>query len=235
MTLPRFYTAERCESKGSLLAIPLTSFRRCYGALLVESKDVRTFSASDSLLLQKLADTTSWAMEILGLTDVATNFVTTDEVSGVATRRHFLERVQDETQRSSDYGGELAMVMIAIDNVDELVRRYGPEALDTVLRTLGRMVRSFVRPYDVVGRFDTNRFGVLLIETTVNKASLWAEKLRKNVASHILNVDGKSFSITISVGVSGATPDLTDMILLENADRVLKKAVEAGGNIVRVF
>jgi GGDEF domain-containing protein len=41
--------------------------------------------------------------------------------------------------------------------------------------------------------------------------------------------------VTISVGVSGASSELSDMVLLENADRVLKKAVEAGGNIVRVF
>jgi diguanylate cyclase (GGDEF)-like protein len=213
----------------------MTSFKRCYGALLVESKDQKTYSDSDATTLQKLADTTSWALEILGLTDVATNFVSTDEITGVATRKHFLDRVQEETQRAADFGGELAMVMIAIDNVEELLARHGVESVDMVLRTLGRMIRSFVRPYDVVGRFDANRFGILLAETSVNKASLWAEKLRKNVASHILNVDRKSFSVTISVGVSGAGIDLTDMILLENADRVLKKAVEAGGNIVRVF
>jgi len=235
MDLPRFYTAERCESRGSLAVIPLTSFKRCYGALLIESKDKKTYSEADQQLLQKLADTASWALEILGLTDVATNFVATDEVTGVSTHKHFLDRVQEETQRAADFGSELAMVMIAIDTVEEIYQKYGAESVDTVLRTLGRMIRSFVRPYDVVGRFDKNRFAVLLAETSVNKASLWAEKLRKNVASHVLNVDGKSFSVTISVGVSGAGTDLTDMILLENADRVLKKAVEAGGNIVRVF
>ncbi len=233
--LPRFYTAERCESRGSLVVTPLTSFKRCYGALLIESKDKKTYADADQELLQKLADTAAWALEILGLTDVATNFVSTDEVTGVATHKHFLDRVQEETQRAADFGSELAMVMIAIDNIDEILDKYGAESVDTVLRTLGRMIRSFVRPYDVVGRFDANRFAILLAETSVNKASLWAEKLRKNVASHVLNVDGKSFSVTISVGVSGAAADLTDMVLLENADRVLKKAVEAGGNIVRVF
>jgi hypothetical protein len=35
--------------------------------------------------------------------------------------------------------------------------------------------------------------------------------------------------------VSGATGEMNDLELLENADRVLKKAIEAGGNIVRVF
>jgi len=235
LSLPRYYRAERCESAGSLIALPLSSVQRCYGALIVESKDAGTYSDADARLLQKLADTTSWSLEILSLTDVATNFVATDEVTGVATRRHFLDRVQEEVQRSSDFGSELAVVMIAIDNVQELAARHGTDSVDAVLQTIGRLIKASVRPYDVVGRIDVNRFGILLVRTTTNEASLWSEKLRKNVASHIVNVDGKSFSVTISVGVSGAATEVTDMVLLENADRVLKKAVEAGGNIVRVF
>ena len=235
VNLPRFYPAERTESAGSLVAIPLTSVRRCYGVLVVESKDVRTYSESDARLIQKLADTASWALEILTLTDVATNFVATDEVTGVSTRRHFVDRMQEEVQRSGDFASEVALVMIAIDNLQVLAGKYGGESVDAGLGAIGRLIRTAVRPYDVVGRFDTNRFAALLVETTTNEASLWAEKLRKNVAGHIMNVNGKSFSVTISVGVSGASTELSDMVLLENADRVLKKAVEAGGNIVRVF
>jgi diguanylate cyclase (GGDEF)-like protein len=235
VNMPRFYPAERSETAGSLVALPLTSVHRCYGVLVVESKDVRTYSESDARLIQKLADTASWALEILSLTDVATNYVATDEVTGVATRRHFVERMQEEVQRAADFGSEVAMVMIAIDNLQTLAGKYSAEAVDAVLQTIGRLIRTAVRPYDVVGRFDTNRFAAVLIETTTNEASLWAEKLRKNVAGHIVNVGGKSFSVTISVGVCGASTELSDMVLLENADRVLKKAVEAGGNIVRVF
>jgi diguanylate cyclase (GGDEF)-like protein len=235
VNLPRFYPAERTESAGSLVAIPLTSVRRCYGVLVVESKDVRTYSEADARLIQKLADTASWALEILTLTDVATNYVATDEVTGVATRRHFAERMQEEVQRAGDFASEVALVMIAIDHLQTLAGKYGADAVDAVLQAIGRLIRTSVRPYDVVGRFDANRFAALLVETTTNEASLWAEKLRKNVAGHIMNVNGKSFSVTISVGVSGASSELSDMVLLENADRVLKKAVEAGGNIVRVF
>ena len=97
------------------------------------------------------------------------------------------------------------------------------------------MVKVSIRPYDVVGRFDFNCFVVLLVQTTSNEASLWAEKIRKNVASNILNIENKSFSITISVGVAGTLEEASDVDLLENADRVLRKAIEAGGNIVRVY
>ena len=234
-SLPRFYRTERCESKGSLMVLPLNSLSRCYGALVVESKDVRAYSESDVKLLQKIVDVASWALEILGLTEVTNAYVTLDETTGVANHKYFVGRVQEEVQRANDFGIDLSIVMVSIDSISEHMNRIGKDGCDFVLQNVGRMIKNAIRPYDLVGRFDFNRFAVLLVNTTPNEASLWAEKLRKNVASNIINVESRSFSVTISMGISGAVNETSDMELLEKADRVLKKAVEAGGNIVRVF
>ena len=235
VTMPRFYQAERCDSKGALMIIPLNSLSRCYGALLVESKDPKTYSDSDVKLVQKLTETSSWALEILSLTDVMNNYVSLDETTGVATRKSFMGRLQEEVQRANDFSSELSLVMISIDRMDEHIARYGKDAFDFILQNVSRMVKVSIRPYDIVGRFDFNCFVILLVHTTSNEASLWAEKIRKNVASNIINIENKSFSITISVGVAGALDEASDVDLLENTDRVLRKAIEAGGNIVRVY
>jgi diguanylate cyclase (GGDEF)-like protein len=233
--LPRFYRTERCESTGSLMIVPLNSLSRCYGALVVESKDAKSYSEADVRLVQKIVESSSWALEILSLTEVTNEYVTMDETTGVANHKYFMGRVQEEVQRANDFGNDLSVVMISIDSISEHLNRIGKEGCDFVLQNVGRMIKTSIRPYDLVGRFDFNRFAVLLVHTTPNEASLWAEKLRKNVASNIINVENRSFSVTISVGISGALNETSDMELLEKADRVLKKAVEAGGNIVRVY
>jgi diguanylate cyclase (GGDEF)-like protein len=233
--LPRFFRTERCESKGSLMILPLNSLSRCYGALVVESKDVRSYSESDVRLVQKIVDAISWALEIMGLTEVTNAYVTLDETTGVANHKYFMGRVQEEVQRANDFSADTSIVMISIDSISEHMNRIGKEGCDFILQNVGRMIRNSIRPYDLVGRFDFNRFAVLLVNTTPNEASLWAEKLRKNVASNIINVENRSFSVTISIGISGAVNETSDMELLEKADRVLKRAVEAGGNIVRVY
>jgi diguanylate cyclase (GGDEF)-like protein len=233
--LPRFYRTERCESKGSLMILPLNSLTRCYGALVVESKDQRTYSESDVKLVQKIVDACSWALENLSLTEVTNTFVTLDETTGVANHKYFMGRVQEEVQRANDFGSDISVVMVSIDSIAEHMNRIGKEGCDFILQNVGRMIKNSIRPYDLVGRFDFNRFAVLLVNTTPNEASLWAEKLRKNVASNIINVESRSFSVTVSIGISGAVNETSDMELLEKADRVLKKAVEAGGNIVRVY
>ena len=233
--LPRFYKAERVDSKGALLAVPILSMSRCYGVLAVESKDTKTYSDPEMKLLEKLVETAAVALEILNLTDVVNNFVLMDETTGVATRSYFVGRVQEEVHRANDFGTELTLVMLSIDSMNEHLHRYGKEGFDFVLQNIGRMIKSSVRPYDLVGRYDFNRFAVLLVSTPTKEANLWSEKLRKNIASNIINVDQKSFSVTVSIGVCGAVSQTSDIELLENASQTLKKAVEAGGNIVRVF
>lgn len=171
----------------------------------------------------------------MNLTDVVNNYVLLDETTGVATRSYFVSRVQEEVHRANDFGSDLTLVMLSIDSMNEHLHRYGKEGFDFVLQNIGRMIKSSVRPYDLVGRYDYNRFAVLLVSTSAKDANLWSEKLRKNIASNIINVDQKSFSVTVSIGVCGAVSETSDIELLENASQTLKKAIEAGGNVVRVF
>lgn len=235
LDLPRYYKAERIESAGAMMVVPINSINRCYGALVIESKDRKAYSDSDVKVIQKLVDSASWGLEVSSLTDVVNNYVLVDEATGVATRKYFMERVHEEVQRANDFDTDLTLVMISIDGVNEHLGRYGKEGFDFVLQNVGRMLRSAIRPYDLVGRFDFNRFAILLVNTTANDAYLWAEKFRKNIASNVLNIDQKSFSVTVSVGVCGAVSDINDLELLENAGHVLSKAIEAGGNMVRVY
>jgi len=233
--LPRFYKAERVDSHGAIILLPINSVNRCYGVLVVESKDAKTYSEGDAKLLLKLVETASVGLEILSLSDVVNNYVSMDETTGVAARKYFMARMHEEVQRANDFSTDLALVMVSIDSMNDLLGRYGKDGFDFALQNVGRMITSFIRPYDVVGRYDFNQFAVLLMQTTANEAYLWAEKLRKNIASNIINLDQKSFSVTVSAGVCGASRDGSDVELLGNTTQVLRKAAEAGGNLVRVF
>jgi diguanylate cyclase (GGDEF)-like protein len=97
------------------------------------------------------------------------------------------------------------------------------------------MLRSNIRSFDVVGRLEGDRLGVVLIDTAASDAYLWAEKMRKQVASHIITLGDKSFSVTISAGVCGLMEGMQREELLRGTFQVLHKAVEGGGNLVRVF
>ena len=235
MPLPRYYNGEEAKCKGSFLSLPICSINKCYGALTVESREPDSFTRREIKILSRLTEPAAMALDLLSTNDIIREYVIVDAATGVHSRKFFFQKIDEELQRADDGGLEASLLQITVDHASELVHRHGQDGFDHVIATLAKAIRSSIRSYDIVGRLDNNRFGVMLVNTAANEAYLWAEKIRENVAAHVINYEGKSFSITISVGVAGALEGMRKEELLTNASTVLGKASEAGGNTVRVF
>ena len=232
---PRFHSAEKLDKRGSFISVPISSLNKCYGALNVESRDPYNFSRQDIDILYRLADNAASALEILYMQEVINEYVIIDEETGVYSKKFFLQKIEEELQRADDNGLELSLLFLTVDKSNEIIDRFGKEGFERVMWTLAKAVRASVRSYDIVGRHDLSRFGVILVNTTANDAYLWAEKIRKSIAGHVIDLDGKSFSVTVSAGVCGALEGMRKEELLGNTLTVINRASEAGGNAVRVF
>lgn len=235
VTFPRYYPGEKVSGHGSFVSVPVSSLNKCYGAVNLESADRYNFSRQDIEMLYRLTENVGSAIELLYLNDVIKDYVVVDALTGLYSRKYFTQRLDEEIQRADDTGSELSLLHITVDKHREIVERYGDEGFERVVLTVARLVRSCVRGYDVVGRIETNRFGVLLAGTTSSDAYLWAEKIRKNIAGHVITIGEKSFSVTISAGLSGVLEGMRKEELVGNTIAVLNRATEAGGNTVRVF
>ncbi len=234
-TLPRFQAGERMVRKGSFVAVPISSLNRCYGSLNVESRDSHNFSRQDIEILYRLAENAAFALEILYLEELTKEYVIIDDSTGLYSKRFFLQRLHEELQRGDDLSTLLTLVLISIDRSREIVQRYGADGFERMMIILSRAIRQGVRSYDLVGRVDADRFAVALVDTNANDAYLWAEKLRKNIAAHVINLEGRTFSVTMSVGLCAAVEGIRKDDLMANAVTVLNRSSEAGGNGVRVF
>jgi diguanylate cyclase (GGDEF)-like protein len=234
-SLPRYYQGETLTPAGSFLAIPMSSLNKCYGALALESREKYNFSRQDIDMLYRLADHAASALEIYYMQEIINEYVIIDDLTGTYSKKFFLERMEEELTRADDSGSELSLLFLTVDKSGEIIQRFGVESFERVMLTLTKAIRASVRTYDIVGRQDANRFGVLLVNTAANEAYLWAEKIRKTIAGLLINIEGKSFSITISAGVCGALEGMKKEELLGNATTVLGAASQAGGNVVRVF
>jgi diguanylate cyclase (GGDEF)-like protein len=231
----RFWDGEQIDSRGSFLCVPISSFNRCYGVLSLESRARANFSGSDTETIYRLVENAGAALEVLYMNDLVREYVVVDHHTGSMTRRHFLRRLEEEVRRAEDFGTELSFVSLAVDGLQEQINRYGKDGADAILNEITKIVRANLRVYDTIGRHETDRLGILLIQTPASDAYLWAEKLRKLIASHVMSVAGKSFSITVSVGVCGLSEGMRTEELVSGTTRVLEKALEGGGNLVRVF
>jgi diguanylate cyclase (GGDEF)-like protein len=154
----------------------------------------------------------------------------TDELSGLANRRHAELVLQAELSRSQRYARPLAIIMIDIDHFKRINDQGGHAQGDRVLRELPQLLTRDARTTDLVARWGGEEFMLICPETDVQQAALIAERLRLRVAEwgrHQSPAD-----ITASFGVAGADGpgplSLTELI--ERADLALYRAKHEGRN-----
>jgi diguanylate cyclase (GGDEF)-like protein len=231
----RFSKGENIPLKGAFLCVPISSLNRCYGAVTLESANKYQFTPNEAETLYRLVENAAELLEVLYMNDLMKEYVTVDELTGSLTKKHFTKKLEEEIRRADDFGTELSLVSFAIDQVQNHVARYGKEGFDEIVNEVAKLIRANIQPYDVIGRMDMHMLDVLLINMTANDAYLWAEKVRKHVASNIISVGGTHCAVTISAGVCGLGNGMKKEELVAGTEQVLHKAIESGGNLVRVF
>lgn len=231
----RFSHSEAVYLQGSFLCIPISSLNRCYGAVTFESNARYHFNSTEIVALSRLIETAAQLLEVLYLNDLVKEHIAVDQLTGSLTKQHFLKKVEEEVHRADDTGAELSCVMLSVDDADRHIERLGSEGYESIVHHVAATLRASLHSYDVMGRLDAHTLGVLLINTPGSDGYLWAEKVRKLIASNIFSVNGVTCSVTVSAGVCGLTEGMTSEQFLADASQVLQKALESGGNLVRVF
>ena len=155
----------------------------------------------------------------------------TDPLTELANRRRLFERLIETWSLSDRSNQPLSCVMFDIDRFKSINDTYGHAAGDQVLKDVAAAVRRCVRRYDILGRIGGEEFCVVCPETTVDGASLLAERIRETVANIECNWKGQRFSVAVSLGVAGRTAshEVPDA-LIAAADAMLYKAKESGRN-----
>jgi two-component system, cell cycle response regulator len=229
--------------RGSVLAIPLKSGDETIGIIFIEQA---LEPSSDLGLLEIFANQAAIAIENVRLYELAT----VDDLTRLATRRHWLNRFDDTLRQALRYGHPLSVLMIDIDHFKAINDRYGHLAGNVVLTTLGQILHQRVRGADIVGRFGGEEFAIALPQTEQQGAVIVAEALRQAVSQSHATYDGIGLKYHVSIGVSSLTRDVTmpqavktqgkaylETVrnkLLESADKALYQAKSQGRNAVAV-
>jgi diguanylate cyclase (GGDEF)-like protein/PAS domain S-box-containing protein len=160
---------------------------------------------------------------------------TTDELTGVANRRSFMEALGIEFERLRRHPTlQCSVLAIDLDHFKDVNDTWGHAAGDAVLRRVAQVVNEHTRLGDVLGRTGGEEFTVLLPDTTVDEAEALAERLRLQVSLDPLQFTAGATRVTLSVGIAVLTAsDAHAEAALVRADLALYAAKEAGRNAVR--
>lgn len=89
---------------------------------------------------------------------------TIDPLTGVLSRRAFVERFEEVAKRDARLGSPFALLLLDLDGFRRLNAENGRVAGDEVLRSVARCLRSATRGTDLVGRVGNDEFSMVLAE-----------------------------------------------------------------------
>ena len=161
---------------------------------------------------------------------------TTDALTGLPNRHHFIEQAEQELIRARRYNKLLSALMLDLDDFKAINDGYGHQVGDSVLCKVGEVCRNRLREVDIIGRMGGEEFAILLPETDVAHALEVAERLRQDIAAAVIPLEhGQVLSISASIGVATLTAADADVDgLLNLADKAMYEAKRGGRNKVCV-
>lgn len=160
-----------------------------------------------------------------------------DDLTGVANRRHLLQRLTEECARSERSGAPFSLLVIDLDGFKTINDTHGHAAGDACLRHFTLMAQTRLRPGDMLARTGGDEFCVVLPSSSLREAAAIARRVLEVCRQDAARCTGSDIPIAISIGVAqwdrgiGEFPDR----LMANADHALYAAKKNGKNDFAVY
>ena len=162
-----------------------------------------------------------------------------DSLTGMPNRALFRDRLEHSIARNQRGGGQVALLLIDLDNFKVVNDSLGHGAGDQLITTTALRLHQQVRPADTLARLGGDEFAIVVEDVTEIEATDLAERLLGAIRRPT-RLGNRDVVCTASIGVTiakaGAGDDRPDCgELLRNADLAMYAAKAAGRDRYALF
>lgn len=125
-----------------------------------------------------------------------------DLLTGLYNRQYFVEQLDSAVEKATSGQQDYILFYITVDHFSRIRADAGISNADLVLGDIATLIRQMVDETHIIARFGDDVFTLLYKGGDKEAASQEAEKIRAGVESHISEVSGKSYQVTVSIGLS---------------------------------
>jgi diguanylate cyclase (GGDEF)-like protein/PAS domain S-box-containing protein len=180
-------------------------------------------------LLCLVDELTRRTTELEDANETITRIAATDDLTGLANRRHFYKSLEKAVSLTRRHGSPVAVVSFDLDGLKRVNDEAGHAAGDQALTGFAAHLGNLCRAEDLPGRLGGDEFCVLLPGIDRNGAQAFAERVLAAVRE---SAGLRQGSVTVSAGVAAWKPDEAADDLLRRADDALYAAKRDGGDAV---
>ena len=159
---------------------------------------------------------------------------TRDELTGLVNRRHMQELMEQEHQRCIRSGQTFCLAVLDVDAFKPVNTAHGYVVGDAVLRAVAQEAQRHVRVSDLLSRWDSDNFVLLLGDTRAALARGGLDRLHQKVGALRILHGPHAVAVTLSGGLAEHLAGETVAQTLERASRALAEAKGQGGNRIVV-
>ncbi|MGH9012280.1 MAG: diguanylate cyclase [Acidimicrobiia bacterium] len=217
---------------ATAMAVPFTSRGQFLGVVAVYGHTTGgTFGEDDVETLAAVVAQAGTAVDNVSLHEEAQRLSITDGLTGLWNRRQLDLRCQEELERAVRFGRPVGVVFCDVDLFKDVNTEWQHLGGDAVLVEVANRLSAATREIDVVARYGGEEFVLLLPETDLTGSHTLAEKVRRAMCEELVEHNGKTRTVTLSLGVAAYPHSGTSVrTLLAAAQEALKRAKENGRN-----
>ncbi|MEP3226770.1 MAG: GGDEF domain-containing protein [Parasphingorhabdus sp.] len=150
-----------------------------------------------------------------------------DGLTGLANREHFIQLFDERRMKSENN----VLMIVDADHFKNINDGYGHPVGDKALVLLSSVFKRILRRDDLVGRIGGEEFGILLPSTSEAEGEIIGEMIRHEIENTLFEPqEGVPHRMTVSIGLTGVSPQEERAVPMRNADSALFEAKRRGRN-----
>ncbi|HUG86988.1 MAG TPA: EAL domain-containing protein, partial [Euzebya sp.] len=222
------------EHVQAAMAVPVHDSGAVVGALVIAShQQDRVYSARDQQVLRAFAEHVS-----LAVTDAETvkamHQAFHDPLTGLASRKLFIDRLEHGVTVAQREGGRLAVLFMDLDRFKVVNDSLGHAAGDDLLVGVAQRLRACLRASDTIARFGGDEFAIIIHEPADGFPAVVAERIIEAVRAPF-RLHGREVSVGCSIGIAMGNDQKDAKELLRRADMAMYEAKRGGKGQYALF